>query len=306
MITKVTIENYKSIRNASIDLSPFTLLIGANGTGKSTFLQLLKDLSMNVSDIHLKKHINHTSDIQKIDFEDHDYTNYRIEDGSSYGNKLSECKNVALFCLNSANAGKKERLVTEPIVKEDGSGVVQVIDSLKTGDREDLFNKIETNLKHFVPEIEKLSFIPGRSVKQLQVREKYISKPVPVSELSEGTRLILILLTIIYQERPPSLICIEDIDRGLHPRLLGQIVQFCYDMANKENVPQIIATTHNPYFLDQFKDNEKAVIIVEKEKGETTFTSLEERLKHLEPEADDPLGELWYSGFIGGVPKKGL
>ncbi|MDM8517468.1 AAA family ATPase [Desulfobacterales bacterium HSG16] len=321
MITKVTIENYKSIRKASINLSPFTLLIGANGTGKSNFLQSLREYSKETLkyDLSSKKHINCPSLRQY--FKLHNRAgSYSVIDGKSYNktgsysevnrvrydSKAAECSNVAIFCLNPDNPGKFEELVSDPFVHEDGSGVVQVIDSLKTGDREDLFDKIETTLKQFVPEIEKLSFIPGQNAKQLQVREKHILKPVPVSQLSEGTRLVLILLTIIYQEKPPSMICIEDIDRGLHPRLLGQIVQLCFDMANKENVPQIIATTHNPYFLDQFKGNEEAVIIVEKKKGETTFTTLEERLKHLESEEDDPLGELWYSGFIGGVPKKGF
>ena len=32
---------------------------------------------------------------------------------------------------------------------------------------------------------------------------------------------------------------------------------------------------------------------------------LEERLRHLESEDEHPLGALWYSGFVGGVPKKG-
>ena len=46
------------------------------------------------------------------------------------------------------------------------------------------------------------------------------------------------------------------------------------------------------------------MIIVEKKDGETTFTSLEDRLKDLEP-GEEPLGELWYSGFLGGVPVRG-
>ena len=41
-----------------------------------------------------------------------------------------------------------------------------MLDSLKTGDREDLFNTIEATLKQYIPEIEKLSFIPGQTVKQ--------------------------------------------------------------------------------------------------------------------------------------------
>jgi len=177
---------------------------------------------------------------------------------------------------------------------------------MKTGDREDLFEKIETNLCQYIPEIEKLSFITKDDGKRLQVREKYLKKPLPLSLLSEGTKFILAILTIIYQEHPPTLIGIEDIDRGLHPRLFEKVIRICREVTQMENRPQIIATTHNPYIVDEFKGNEDAVIIVEKKNGETIFTPLSERIAHLEPEADDPLGELWFSGFVGGVPPKGV
>jgi predicted ATPase len=339
MIKKITIKNYKSILDTSLHLSPFTLLIGANGTGKSNFLQFLKSISdvLNDKSSTLPKHINHNSSEQEFIFTDEKervlklidqkegnypepfHFNFQIDNESDIMNLnelkenvwykqhplISTLKNVSIFSLDPENAGRQEDLVPNPVVLEDGSGVVQVLDALKTGDREDLFDKIEYTLSQFISEIEKLSFLPNKNVKQLQVREKYISSPVPVSQLSDGVKLALILITIIFQERPPSLICIEEIDRGLHPRLFGKIVELCFDMANRENMPQIIATTHNPYLVDQFKDNEDSIIISEKKEGKTLFTSLKERLINLKPE-EEPLGELWYSGYIGGVPHEGV
>jgi len=302
MITNVTIKNYKSILDASVSLRPFTLLIGANGTGKSNFLQLLREVS-DVAGSPLTRHVNHPSSDQLFEFENHEGV-FSIENRSAISHILPELRHVSVFSLDPVKAGEKENLVEHPVVHEDGSGVVQVLDSLKTGDREDLFDTIEATLREYIPETEKLSFVPGQTVKQLQVRERHLAKPIPVSQLSDGTRLTLILLTIMFQESPPSLICIEEIDRSLHPRLFGRIVRLCLDMADGENMPQIIATTHNPYLIDQFRGNEDAVIIVEKEKGVTTFTTLEERLRHLEPD-EEPLGALWYSGFVGGIPGKG-
>lgn len=303
MITNVTIRNYRSILDASVSLAPFTLLIGANGTGKSNFLRLLRDVS-DGPDSPYTKHVNHPSSDQLFEFENHEGKVFSIKNPSPGSDRLPELRHVSVFSLDPARAGACETLVEHPVVHEDGSGVVQVLDSLKTGEREDLFDKIEETLREYIPETEKLSFVPGQTVKQLQVRERHLAKPIPVSQLSDGTRLTLILLTIIFQENPPSLICIEEIDRSLHPRLFGRIVRLCLDMTDEENMPQIIATTHNPYLIDQFRDNENAVVIVEKEKGETTFITLEERLRHLEPD-EEPLGALWYSGFVGGVPGKG-
>jgi len=338
MIKKINIKNYKSILDTSLHLSPFTLLIGANGTGKSNFLQFLKAVSdvLNDRPQNLPKHINYNSSEQEFIFTDEKervlklidqqkdqhsealHFNFQIDNESEIINfdelkksiwykqhpLISKLRNVSIFSLDPENAGHQEDLVPNPVVLEDGSGVVQVLDSLKTGDREDLFDKIEYTLSQFISEIEKLSFLPNNNVKQLQVREKFISTPIPVNQLSDGVKLALILITIVFQERPPSLICIEEIDRGLHPRLFGKIVELCFNMANRDNMPQIIATTHNPYLVDQFKDNEDAIVISEKKEGKTFFISLKERLVNLKP-GEEPLGELWYSGYIGGIPHEG-
>lgn len=37
-ISKVTIENFKAIKSATLDLSDFTVIVGSNGSGKSSVL----------------------------------------------------------------------------------------------------------------------------------------------------------------------------------------------------------------------------------------------------------------------------
>lgn len=77
------------------------------------------------------------------------------------------------------------------------------------------------------------------------------------------------------------------------------------DIAERNDV-NILATTHNPYLVDCFQDNKEAVIIVEKKDGASTLTTLADRLVGLDYESVDPddmpLGNLWFSGFVGGVP----
>ena len=41
MIRKVRVENYKSIANLTLDLGRLTVLIGANGSGKSNILEAI-------------------------------------------------------------------------------------------------------------------------------------------------------------------------------------------------------------------------------------------------------------------------
>ena len=310
MITDVRIKNLKSIVDAHVKLSPFTLIIGANGSGKTNFLQALKvasELSSRRNNMSIAKHINYPLGPQIVHIANDSGQQWRHDFKTvvQLSAIMRELADIRIFSIDPSLVGQAEQLTPKPQVGERGTGVVKVLDALKTGDREDLFEKIETSLIEYIPEIEKLSFIPQANRKHLQVREKHLNRPVPVSLLSEGTKFVIAILTIIYQEKPPTVICIEEIDRGLHPRLFEKIIQVCFDISHKENMPQIIATTHNPYLLDQFKDHEEAVIIVEKVEGKTSFTSLAERIKALEPDGEDPLGELWFSGFVGGVPNQG-
>ena len=65
---------------------------------------------------------------------------------------------------------------------------------------------------------------------------------------------------------------------------------------------QVIATTHSPYFLDLYRDHPDEVVIAQKTKEGGRFDRLSERLNIMEILGDAPLGEVWYSSILGGVP----
>lgn len=290
LITRVEIQNYRSIWRSSVNLAPFTMLIGANNSGKSNLLRLLSGsfLFENEQVGINTKHYNHLQEPQQFVLHNQQGQVCTFKNGSIHG-VIPELKAVRVFSLNAARAGASEPLIASPAVQEDGSGVVRVLDALKTGDRGDLFERLERTLITYIPEIEKLSFIIHEGQKQLQVREKGLNRPVAVSELSEGTRLVLTILAIVFQENAPAIICLEEIDRGLHPALFAQVIRLCFSLSHEPGGPQIIATGHSPHLLDLFKGHERGVVIAEKANGETTFTTLAEKLGQTEAE---PLAEL--------------
>lgn len=308
MIKEIRVKNYRSfLEETSIELSPFTLVIGPNGAGKSNLLKLFRDCFRGLGKKHqntapLHRHFNATRESQKI--------TVNLVDGGSIefipsGVRTSTDKipHVGWYSLNPSTVGKSETIRPNGIVDFEGTGAVSVLDSLKTGAREDLFIAIERLLKTYIPSIKKLSTNTSSAGKKaLQVNEEGIEMPVPVSELSEGTQLILLILTIIYQENPPSVILLEDIDRGLHPRLFQQIVEMLRRVAGEKKL-RIVATTHNPYLLDEFVDDEHSVLIVEKENGCSTVTKLSDRLDE-GGSLEEALGGLWFAGFFGGVPTR--
>ena len=116
------------------------------------------------------------------------------------------------------------------------------------------------------------------------------------------------LLTLAYLPEPPTLVCLEEPDRGLHPRLLRDVVDALYRLSHPEGAQesrspvQVLATTHSPYFLDLFKDHPEEVVLAQKTAEGATFEKLTDRADLDEVLKSAHLGDVWYSGILGGVP----
>lgn len=67
MITKLTLENFKSFEKASIPLTPFTLVVGANGAGKSNFFDALRFLKFMGGGVSVRDAIEGHSSVAPSD-----------------------------------------------------------------------------------------------------------------------------------------------------------------------------------------------------------------------------------------------
>jgi hypothetical protein len=218
---------------------------------------------------------------------------------------------LEIYRFDPAIIGKEEARAGEPYIAPNGEGVSWMLDKWNAGSRalRARFTRIVDALKRCVPEIIDVSFYDTDVGKRaIQVEQTGLPEPRPLSEVSDGTRLVLAILTLVNLETPPPVLLLEDIDRGLHPRLYEQLVDFLRSLA-AEGRTQILATTHDPYLIDEFRDTPEAVVIVEKKDGASTLSNLDDRLKVIyEPgeELGMPLGELWFRGLVGGVPNMKL
>lgn len=118
----------------------------------------------------------------------------------------------------------------------------------------------------------------------------------------------LAILTLAYIPDPPPIVCLEEPDRGIHPRLLRDVRDAIYRLSYPENygekrdAVQVIATTHSPYLLDLFRDHPEEVVIANKVGQDVRFERLSDRDELDEILGDAQLGDAWYSGVLGGVP----
>src|SRR5882724_10830951 len=171
----------------------------------------------------------------------------------------------------------------ELTLQSNGRNLAGVLDQLR--DREpERFEKLNAEMGRWLPEFDRILFdTPVSGQRTLLLRTREGQHKIPATELSQGTLISLAILTLAYIPDPPPIVCLEEPDRGIHPRLLREVRDAMYRLSYPENYGdkrdpvQVIATTHSPYFLDLFKDHPEEVVIADKLGHDVRFERLSDR-----------------------------
>lgn len=339
-IDSIWAENFKSIGpRQSIVLSGATVLVGPNNAGKTNVLQILHALKLlamgSVSWPDLQRnYLRAGTNVARVGLSFADSPEGRgtyevtfSETGiepffgigeSGWGAPLRNFVNDhpaarELWSVLAAydvwrlhpghidNAWPVQRLVR---VGSQGEQAAALLDHLRDRYPEE-YDRLQKDLRSCAPEIASVvaeaSDSPGSKEIVFNERTGHVIRS---RYASEGLKFLLFVLLILHSPDPPSLFAIEEIEHGFHPRRLRDVVSFLRQLVSSGKRPQVLVTTHSPYVLDQFRDTPEEVVIVERdEAGNTTCTRLVKRLENLKGKSPDAaLGDLWYSGLLGGVP----
>lgn len=155
----------------------------------------------------------------------------------------------------------------EPVLKEDGSNLGAVLLHLMTKHQEQ-WGELETHLRSAIPAFQSLNVQPrgGPGTVMAVWRETGLEGELTLADLSDGTLKFLCWATLCLSPRKPSLICIDEPELGLHPRVLPVLAGLLRQAATET---QLLITTHSPYFLSQFSLEEIAVM--KKVEGRAVF-----------------------------------
>ena len=120
---------------------------------------------------------------------------------------------------------------------------------------------------------------------------------MPYARMSPGMLRYLTLVAILSQPEPPPLVCIEEPTYGIHPDLIPTIVSMMEDVSSHM---QIIVTTHSDMLIDALETPE-SVVVCEKD-DHTTVRRLDPDILDRESEEGkwSGLSDMWLSGAIGG------
>jgi predicted ATPase len=221
---------------------------------------------------------------------------------------LGKLKSFKIFSLDAEVVTQPVTMRPEVELDESGRNLAGVLDNLRDSDFE-RFEALNEELGRWIPEFDRITFeTPKEGQKAFILRTREGKHKIRAADLSHGTLLALTFLTIAYLPKPPAVVCFEEPERGIHPRLLRNIRDAMYRLSypekfgDKRAPVQVIATTHSPYFLDLYRDFPEEVVIAQKGEAGVQFERLVDKPDVNEFLQDAPLGEVWFTGVLGGVP----
>ena len=106
---------------------------------------------------------------------------------------------------------------------------------------------------------------------------------------------MLAYLTLLYDPTPHPLLCVEEPENQLYPRLLHELAEEFRNYANRGG--QVFVSTHSPDFLNATTVDE--VFWLVKEEGYTQIRRANENAQIVAYMKDgDQMGYLWDQGFF--------
>lgn len=176
------------------------------------------------------------------------------------------------FNINNEKIRKSVPTSQDPVLHEDAGNLSAVLFNLMTEHAES-FEELKSVIKSAIPGFRNLNVKarggPGEVIAFWE--EDNIDTELSLADLSDGTLRFIAWATLCIVPSPPTLICIDEPDQGVHPRTLP-IMAGLFEKASART--QVILATHASYFLMQFDlDN---IAVMKKVSGQSVFVNVKD------------------------------
>ena len=157
---------------------------------------------------------------------------------------------------------------------------------------------LNEHLKRFFPRFERISTVISGGTVQFYLHESGFRAPIPATRLSDGTIRFIALLATLLSPSPPSLVCVEEPELGLHPDAVALLADLLVEASQRM---QLVVTTHSDALVSALTNQPAAIVACERPGAGTV-------LRRLDPEKlagwldDYRLGDLWRMGELGANP----
>lgn len=299
-IARLEAQNFRCLRDVTIDFAPLTVLVGPNASGKSTILDALQK-----QDAYNTANAWRGSDPEGIalTWTHHDG---RIRHAQYAKNQNKFMWQSQLIRLDARELRKPNQPAVVHQLDEFGSNLTNLFASLTRRQQDALVRRFQ----QLVPPIQDVNVTPINGG-QLELRftdawdEAQVYTP---AQVSDGTMFALAFLCLQQQPQPPDLLLIEEPERGLHPYLMEQVMGMLRALAHGTLGPkpvQVVMATHSAELLDYAQPEEVRFINRRRDDGSTTVYAPDtqgENWREVFALYEGSLSGIWLSGTAGGVP----
>lgn len=200
--------------------------------------------------------------------------------------------------IHISKAREEQQAGVAEHLSREGENLSWVIDHLYKNHPKTLETVI-ANLKHRVPgivDVESKTIETGQVL--LKIKDESFDEPFLVRHVSDGTIKMLAYLILLYDPNPHPLLCVEEPENQLYPKLLGELAEEFRQYAVRGE--QVFVSTHSPDLLNAVELDE--VFWLVKEKGYTTIKRAKDVSQIVAYMKDgDKMGWLWKEGFFEGA-----
>ncbi|MFW2176740.1 MULTISPECIES: AAA family ATPase [unclassified Moraxella] len=267
---------------------------------KSAYFDIkkLNEISLELFDINLKIR-DYEDKIRYLDIDEEFslvqiYKNQisQIEELETFVSTLS---NIKIFRINHLEA-KKPSIDNSIHLKSDGSNLANILANLEQDD--EMRATILDWLCLIVPEMQNV-ISDNRQLdgsKSIQFEEES-GKKFPAHMVSDGTIYALsMLVAVLTRTQKAGITIIEEPERGLHPKAIGELIGFIRQHASHHH--PIILTTHSESVVRELELDE--LFFVSKEQGITKIKSVKDSGVD---KSQIPLDTAWLMNLLnGGLP----
>jgi len=161
------------------------------------------------------------------------------------------------FNINQTKIRAPVILEQQPVLHEDCGNLSAVLFYLAS-EHPSLLGELKARLRLAIPGFADLN-VKARGLGQVLAlwREQGIKDDVSLADLSDGVLRFMCWLVLCLVPNPPSLLCIDEPELGIHPRALP-VLAGSFQKASFQT--QILLATHSSYFLTLFDIKNIAVM----------------------------------------------
>lgn len=208
--------------------------------------------------------------------------------------KFQGLRNVKIFRIDPFTIKNRRSTVNNPReLNRDGSNIAAVLEKLEKDN--ELREQIIEWMSVIVPEMKKVS-VKTQNIDNSKglFFEEDSGDRFPAHMVSDGTIYALCLLVaVLTRVKQPGITIIEEPERGLHPKAIGELIDFIREHASTHH--PIILTTHSESVVRSLELEE--LYFVSKSQGKT-------QIKDVRKSGVDknkiPLDTAWLTNLLGG------